>query len=201
MLPLVLGGIALAAVGYGMKEYCESEGCPWDEEPERTYTAPVNLFESLHQKKLELYEHKLRKLRELVLQFEGVDKKLQLKDTATIYEETLLQSELEDDVRLYANMYMQTVHTSASLVDTYIYTLEVLLATEKHYHRLDTLEKKLIKRVYRVVNNVQKLLGLRLLEDKALNVATVPTLKKLQEKLDVLATHKIYKMTGVKNGK
>jgi uncharacterized protein YicC (UPF0701 family) len=190
MLPLVLGGIALAAVGYGMKEYCESEGCPWDEEPERTYTAPVNLFESLHQKKLELYEHKLRKLRELVLQFEGVDKKLQLKDTANIYEETLLQSELEDDVKLYANMYMQTVHTSTSLVDTYIYTLEVLLTKEKHYHRLDTLEKKLIKRVYRVVNNVQKLLALRLLDGKTLNVATITTLKKLQEKLDVLATHK-----------
>ena len=32
MLPLVLGGITLAAVGYGVKEYCESEGCPWDEE-------------------------------------------------------------------------------------------------------------------------------------------------------------------------
>ena len=32
MLPIVLGGIALAAVGYGVKEFCESEGCPWDEE-------------------------------------------------------------------------------------------------------------------------------------------------------------------------
>jgi len=31
MLPLILGGIALAAVGYGVKEICESEGCPWDE--------------------------------------------------------------------------------------------------------------------------------------------------------------------------
>jgi hypothetical protein len=28
MLPFVLGGIALAAVGYGVKEFCESEGCP-----------------------------------------------------------------------------------------------------------------------------------------------------------------------------
>jgi hypothetical protein len=190
MLPLVLGGIALAAVGYGVKEYCESEGCPWDEEPERTYTAPVNLFESLHQKKLALSEHKLPKLIELLLQFEDVDKNFQFKYITEIYKETLLQSELEDDVRLYANMYIKTVHTSASLADSYIYALEVLLAKETHYHRLDTVEKKLIKRVYKVVNNIQKLLGLRLLEGKALNVATVPTLKKLQAKLDVLATHK-----------
>ncbi len=32
MLPVVLGGIALAAVGYGIKEFCESEGYPWDEQ-------------------------------------------------------------------------------------------------------------------------------------------------------------------------
>jgi len=50
MLPLVLGGIAIAAVGYGLKEYCEEEGCPWDES-EVTVTRPQNVFEVLHSKK------------------------------------------------------------------------------------------------------------------------------------------------------
>jgi len=31
MLPIVLGGIAIAAAGYALKEYCDAEGCPWDE--------------------------------------------------------------------------------------------------------------------------------------------------------------------------
>ena len=27
MLPLLLGGVALATVGYGVKKYCEEENC------------------------------------------------------------------------------------------------------------------------------------------------------------------------------
>ncbi len=30
MIPLIIGGVTLAAVGYAVKEYCEEEGCPWD---------------------------------------------------------------------------------------------------------------------------------------------------------------------------
>ncbi len=33
MLPLILGSIALTAVGFGVKEYCEAEGCPSEREP------------------------------------------------------------------------------------------------------------------------------------------------------------------------
>ncbi len=190
MLRLVLGGIALAAVGYGVKEYCESEGCPWDEEPERTYSAPVNLFESIHKQKLELYEHKLHNLKVLLLKFENTNEKLQFKDSINIHEEKLLQSELEDDVKLYANMYMQALKTSVRLVESYSDDLKVLLTTETDYSRLNKSEKKLIKSVYGVVNSVQKLLALRLLDGKVLNVSVVPTLKKLTSKLDVLAKHK-----------
>jgi hypothetical protein len=31
MLPLIIGSVTIAAVGYAVKEYCEDEGCPWDE--------------------------------------------------------------------------------------------------------------------------------------------------------------------------
>lgn len=33
MLPLIVGGIALTAIGFGIKEYCEAEGCPRESEP------------------------------------------------------------------------------------------------------------------------------------------------------------------------
>ena len=46
MLPVVLGGIALAAVGYGVKEFCESEGCF---ESHSTDTTPaLTAMERLH---------------------------------------------------------------------------------------------------------------------------------------------------------
>lgn len=30
MIPLIIGGVTLAVVGYAVKEYCNDEGCPWD---------------------------------------------------------------------------------------------------------------------------------------------------------------------------
>ena len=31
MLPFIIGGVTLAAVGYAIKEICEEEGCPWED--------------------------------------------------------------------------------------------------------------------------------------------------------------------------
>jgi len=186
MLPLVLGGIALAAVGYGVKEYCESEGCPWyDEEEIRSHT-PTNIFESLHKQKLALYENKLLKLRVLLLKLEGVDEKLQFKDTVNIYEETLSSYNTEEDVKLYADRYRRVLDTSVMLVEINTNALEMLLDEKTHYKHLSKLEKKFVKEVYKVVNNVQKLLGLKILDQKVLNVEMICTLKKLETKLSVL---------------
>jgi len=186
MLPLVLGGIALATVGYGVKEYCESEGCPWDAPPERKPDAPVNVFETLHQMKKEIYEEKLLKLSVLLSQFKSVDEKFKLTDIVLINEEKLSLHEIEDDVKLYAHMYIGVLKTSANLLDVYVTTLETLLTKEVHYNRLDKSEKKCIKKAYKTANTIQKLLGLRLLNDNVLNVEVIPTLKQLKSKIDSL---------------
>jgi len=189
MLPLVLGGIALAAVGYGVKEYCESEGCPWDEEPSHT---PINIFESLHQQKLELSERKLLHLKQLLWKMENIDKKLQLMDVVIIEHEKLLSSELEDDVKLYSDMYSNILTSSVRLVDGYAHTVEALLAKETDYNHLNKSEKKCVKKAYKVVNTIEKLIGLRLLDDKVLNVEVIPLLKKYKSNIDTL-THEYAK--------
>jgi len=184
MLPLVLGGIALAAVGYGVKEYCESEGCPWDEPPKKEPDTPVNLFESLHEQKLELSRHTLLHIKQLLWKLKNADKKLHFTDIVIIEHEKLLTSELEEDVKLYASMYAQILKKSVRLVGCYAESLEVLLLKETDYNMLDKSEKKFVKKSYKVVNTIEKLLGLRLLDDKVLNVEVIPLLKKYKSKLD-----------------
>ncbi|MEY4503868.1 MAG: hypothetical protein RL154_160 [Pseudomonadota bacterium] len=49
MVPFILGGIALAAVGYGLKKYCDEEGYPWDSVYESDNEPYVNKYESLKQ--------------------------------------------------------------------------------------------------------------------------------------------------------
>jgi hypothetical protein len=31
LVRLLIGGVTLAAAGYAAKEYCEENGCPWDD--------------------------------------------------------------------------------------------------------------------------------------------------------------------------
>jgi len=187
MLPLVLGGIALAAVGYGVKEYCESEGCPWDEEVESKLDKEVNVFELLQKQKTALYENKLLKLRVLLLQIENVDERLKFKDTVKIHEEKLSDNELEDDVELYVSMYKDMLNLSSDLFDSYIHIVEDILTSKTKYESLDKSERKIVKQAYKVVNTGQKLVGLRVLDVHVLNINVISTLKSLKVKLDHLA--------------
>jgi len=58
MLRLVIGGIAAATVGYALKEYCEEEGCPWDEEVKESKEVKKEVFYDvlLYEAKLKFYE-------------------------------------------------------------------------------------------------------------------------------------------------
>ncbi|MEA2047775.1 MAG: hypothetical protein U9O64_04930 [Campylobacterota bacterium] len=98
MLPLVLGGIALAAVGYGLKEYCESEGCPWDEE-ENTLSRSDEVrtdFETFHKIKIELYKDYFVDSVQLLSQVENMPSKNLKQITATFSKE--LHDSINNDV-------------------------------------------------------------------------------------------------------
>jgi hypothetical protein len=187
MLPLVLGGIALAAVGYGVKEYCENEGCPWDDSIDYTPSTPAtNTFKSLHEKKLLLYENNLLQLRVLLLKVEKVDEKLKFNDTVNIVEEKLSEEEVEEDVKLYAGMYEEILDTSSYLLDDFIGIVKMILSKEIKYSNFNKSEQKVLKKAYKTVNSVQKLLGLKLLNDKVLDIDVISNLKNLKLKIDNL---------------
>ena len=100
MIPLVLGGIALAAVGYGLKEYCDSEGCPWDEETDtnlKSKSDDVKLrFENFHSTKVSLYKDFFVENLQLLAQVKNM-KSIKLKYiTATFPKE--LHETIDDNV-------------------------------------------------------------------------------------------------------
>ena len=189
MIPLVLGGIALAAVGYGLKEYCEEEGCPWDNEvrtrPSRS-EAPVNTFEELHKDKVALYEDRLLGLRVQLLNIENVDKKLAFKNTVNIVDEKLSETVIEDDVMVYAELFTDTLNKSSRLLESASEKIDDLVDNNTKYETYSKAEKKLVKKAYKIVNVSQKLLGLVLLDNEVLKLETVPVLKALALKIEGL---------------
>ena len=117
MLPLVLGGIALAAVGYGVKEFCEEEGCPWDDEskePEKK----MSCNDYLYREKLKFYEVLHLRYLPVVSQIEGyTPKALKYPHASFIKENIPVNSALQNDACNYTRFIVNSRLKLESCVD------------------------------------------------------------------------------------
>ncbi len=81
MLRLVIGGVTLAAAAFAVKEYCEEEGCPWDEEYSSSSTTTrdttkdtkemlITKSKEFHKTKKELYKPVMKAYNEYLVKYE-----------------------------------------------------------------------------------------------------------------------------------
>ena len=142
MLPLVLGGIALAAVGYGVKEFCESEDCPWDENDTSSRPSPNERFDSFQKSRVALHADELQRLRELLMKVTYADAKYVLDDAVSFKKEKLHGGVLYEDVALYMGMYEASIRRAIRLADDYIVNIETILDVSCDYADYGKPEKK-----------------------------------------------------------
>ncbi len=184
MLPLVLGGIALAAVGYGVKEFCESEGCPWDAEVSKESSkTSKNIFEKIEERKRELHEEVLSQFKEYLLA--TVHKKQwKFEEPTVLTYEKFSQNQIPKDVKLYAKMYLEMLE-DISLDFRYI--SQVLKEKSKPYKNFTKEQKKLVKNAYKLFNLSYEFFALKLLDNNELNIEVIAPLKVLKNDLEVLS--------------
>jgi len=145
MLPFVLGGIALAAVGYGVKEYCESEGCPWDEDD--TSSKERNAFESFYTSKMHLYRGRFEELRTILLKVEHTD--FVVEEGFTPVEEKLSSSKVTEEMKVQIALHGEMLAYSGKILSHYISVLIKLLESSTDYEKYDKSQKRLVKRALR----------------------------------------------------
>jgi len=152
MLPLVLGGIALAAVGYGVKEFCESEGCPWDEEE---VFVRKDDFETLYEKKKEVYAKCYLPLVKYVDELQGKENLIP-EEPEFIHKEVSGRS-MHTEVSHYIKSY-------SHLLDTFA---QMLKDTEASLRNLEEHEKKAetVKQAKKLLKKSKRLLALALLDE------------------------------------
>ncbi len=186
MLPLVLGSIALAAVGYGVKEYCETEGCPWDEAQEAKASKPLeNTFTKIEREKKKLHEELQLHFKQHLLAIEH-KKKWKLQESTTVSYETLSQSNIPEDVTLYAKQYVALLEETSQKVNFCLELLVRLKEKNKPYKSFTKEEKQLLKNGYKLFNLSSEMLTLQLLDDDSLNVEAIAPLKTLRKELDTV---------------
>lgn len=190
MLPLVLGGIALAAVGYGVKEYCEEEGCPSDENNTSSRPSPNERFDSFQKNRVSLHSEELQRLRVLLMKVTHTDAKYVLDDVVSFKKEKLNGGLLYEDVALYMGMYEASIRKATRLADDYIVNIETMLDFSCDYADYGKPEKKIIKKAYKLINATQKLLVLPLLDkDDMLNIEIIKPLKAYEYFLEKYKVH------------
>jgi hypothetical protein len=177
MLPLILGGIALTAVGYGVKEYCESEGCPWDDHA--TYTPTFyNVFEEITKSRRLLHEEVLPACREVLLKVEHTQEKFRLEVLPPL-EEVLEGVDDSEELQLYAQKLQSQLAEATELLVLHSHAVEALLGSGVVFDAFEKPQKKLVKRAFKLYRATQKLLALPLLDDGGvLNVEIIVPLRK-----------------------
>lgn len=165
MIPLLIGGVTLAAVGYAIKEYCEEEGCPW-ENMEKTYTTQTQentpyytISKEFHKFKKKLYKKSMKEYKEF-LEKNAID---------------------NDDAMKYVKIEKELIenHLISSALESYIDELSFVLNTLSYNLKLSLklLEKQEnvsnanLEQINTYVENIDKLSHLKLL-DKSGNVNT-----------------------------
>jgi len=187
MLPLVLGGIALAAVGYGVKEYCELEGCPWDGKPYRDCDEkddrPLNIFDTIDHRKKLLATQFLSSLKQC-LSLVKHHKKWELHDIEPLGQVHLSASDLPSDVLFYAQAYSDFIDHLRYSVEDIMGSLHFCSENEEVlYDKLNPQQQEHIKYAFKIYALCSDALTLDFVKEGELNLESVAKLKKLEKKL------------------
>lgn len=119
LVRLLIGGVTLAAAGYAAKEYCEENGCPWDDtitpspsyehekEPEEkvSYEKATNF----HKRKKALYKTSMKTYREFLEKHDIKDDTLQT-DTKLL-KQKFPDSIIDDEISPYMEKIINTLET------------------------------------------------------------------------------------------
>ena len=138
---LILGTVTLAAAGYALKEYCETNGCPWEEDtrydeeekPAQSKNETSQSFKQakqFHKRKKALYKEAMTHYREFLDKHSIEDDTLDL--DAKMIKQKFPDELVDDEVASYLEKIVKTLE---------ILTYNLKLAIESYDNKEDELSK------------------------------------------------------------
>ena len=113
MLRLILGGVTLAAAGFAAKEYCEENGCPWEDSSfSSSYEKDdetVNYKKSLafHKQKKEFYKTAMKTYSKFLTQYNIQDDTIQT--DAKLLKQRFADEIIDDEISSYMDKITATL--------------------------------------------------------------------------------------------
>jgi len=159
MIPLIIGGVTLAVVGYAIKEVCEEEGCPWDSKTstfEKTEEAETVMnskkAKDFHKFKKNIYKVSMQEYQEFLekhnLQNDDITTDLKLE------KQKLSDEMITDEIESYINQISNTLE-----ILSYNLSLGIkMMQNEK------SLEDEVVQKLNSYANSIYNLSHLKLFD-------------------------------------
>lgn len=201
MIPFVLGGIALAAVGYKVLKYCDEEGCSLDNKV--SDTGKKDNSENGKNNKNSLHGNIFSDLEEVLRRVKG--------SSYSIDESFVFQKESHEDTILtcimkemgkeaYLCSCSNMLDKAYEISEFYTKSIERLLERDIDIKSVSKVEKKMLKYAFKFYNEIQTLLSQTLVDEEG--TVTISSSKAFLLYEKVIAKHKMkisFFRSGIEN--
>lgn len=173
MIPFIIGGVALAATGYGVAKLLE-EDCNCDKKSEPFFVDLSNenheaqedeSLEKFELAKIELYNTSLMELKTALNEIENLDKEIPIKNLEsekTIYPFEDITDEIKQKFEKYSNILQKT----KEYVDDKMDTLDSIIISQSDYEKYSEDDKTLVDDLIRLCILIDKVSQSKITNDK-----------------------------------
>lgn len=157
---LILGGVTLGAMGYGLKVYCDEEGCGFfgdDDvsvgEDDKTPISENDSASNYYYYKVSLYKSSISEFNSLVNQLENCPIAIVKPNSIEFeLEETTDGSSDVDKIAKRMRRYGKLLLTADELLSSELYALRNIIEVNPDYKTLTEIEQVTVQRAYQLAN-------------------------------------------------
>ena len=163
MIPFILGGVALAATGYGLAKLLE-EDCNCDKKSEpffkdldnESYEAQENeLIEKFELAKIELYNTSFIELRTALSEIDNLNKEVPI--TSHELEKTIYPfKELTDDMKHSFEQFTEILSKTKDYINSKLDSLDSIIVNESNYEKYSDEDKRLVDELVKLLKLIEK---------------------------------------------
>ncbi len=195
MLPAVLGGVALAAVGYGIKKYCEEEGCFLDEDEKNRFSNSLNsddaeleadILREFKNVKLSLYKTTIRETEYALAEIHNLPREVRPPMQELNSDGELTHIEPTEENQKTIQGFCNILQKAKDVQDMFLQRLDAVLLKSSDYGKFAADEKEKVQDVLILNQAIYEATQLPMTFDDATINRTV---KRAFERLNILVNN------------
>jgi len=166
MIPFIIGGIALAATGYGVAKLLEDDGnC--DKKSEifsENLDSENELIEKFESAKVELYNTSFTELKTALHEIDNLNKEIPI-STQEVEKSVYLIEELTDDINHSIEEFTDVLRKTKDYINSKLDSLDSIIINESNYEKYSEEDKKTVDELFNLFKLIEKVLSSKIIND------------------------------------